>query len=163
MDNQYLKCLDTIITIAPCNGTHILAKPKVFKSFIDPDFTNLRLGKPCVATKETVIQVYEMVKGKVSWAQLFGFFDAVLDKLCLTQHQIEAFCENNFNWLCAKDTGTFFLTKKNWKAPATLNNLFVVLVFGYPSGLRIFACRFENDSRWYTDDPYCFVVPQLVD
>lgn len=161
--NQYIKRLsgDTPIIIPACDGSHIIAEAKkVFKYCIDPDFKKWGLDERGNPTKETAVVVHEIVRDG-TFARMFGSFGVDLDKLCFTQHQVEAFCENHPDWLCIDGYGTFFLIKKDWKYSATIGNLFVARVRARSDGLDVYARRFEHDSVWYADCQHRLVVPQL--
>lgn len=47
----------------------------------------------------------------LTFAKIFTSFRGDLDKLCLTQHQIKAFCKKHANWLRTNGYATFFLFK----------------------------------------------------
>lgn len=142
------------IIIAPCDGTQTLAQAKdVFKSGIDPDFKNWKLDKQGLSTEETAVQVYELAKD-ATFAKMFGSFGTDLDKLCLTQHQIKAFCENYSRFLRTDGYATFFLFKAE-------DQFFVARVGVRSDGLCVLALRFEYDREWPADSQHRVVVPQL--
>lgn len=151
-----LRCIldDADLVIPACDGTHTLAQASdVFKSLIDPDFKNWGLDKSGKPTPKTKVAVHEMAK-YATFAGMLGFFGIDLDKLCLTQHQIEIFCKKltDTDWLRAYGYGTFFLTKKDWEKPATFGNFFIVRVNVDFVGLRVYAFRFERDYVWTSAD-----------
>jgi hypothetical protein len=65
---------------------------------------------PSVATKKTIVQVYEL-NFDATFKEMFCSFNVSLDSLCLTQHQIITFCEKHYDWLCRDGYATFFLVK----------------------------------------------------
>jgi len=143
------------ITLAPCDGTQTLAQAKrTFPSGVDSDFTNWGLDKAGKATEETQVQVYEMAKD-ATFAQMFGSLGADLDKLCLTQHQIKAFCENHTNWLRADGYGTFFMFRVG-------DQFFVAYARRNSGGLFSRVVYFEDTRDWSADHRLRVVVPQLV-
>lgn len=145
----------TAITIAPCDGTQILAQAKkTFPSGIDSDFKNWGLDKPGKPTAETAVQVYELEKN-ATFAKMFGSLGNDLDKLCLTQNQIKTFCENHSRFLRTDGYGTFFLFKED-------EQFFVASVSVFSSGPYVYVRRFEDDCTWGADGARRVVVPQLT-
>lgn len=160
---QCLKCISdgTNLVIPACDGSETLADASdVFKSGIDPDFKNWGLSKPSKPTGITPVNVHEMAKD-ADFKTMFTHLEANLEKLCFTEHQIKVFCKELPDWLRADGYGTFFLTKKDWKKPATIGNLFVARVRVYPGGLHVSAPRFEDDDLWIAGYRLRLVVPQL--
>jgi len=144
-----------VIIIAPCDGKKTLAQTKdVFKSGIDSDFKNWKLDKQGLATEETSVQVYELARD-VTFAQMFGSLGADLDKLCLTQHQIKAFCEQHSSWLRTDGYGTFFLFKED-------EQFFVARVYVNSVGLDVYVDRFGRGLVWDAGCARRVVVPQLT-
>lgn len=153
---EYLKCLSSgkPIIIPACDGSHTLASAKkVFKSYIDSDFKNWGLDKRSLATKETAVEVYEIIKNE-TFAQMLGSLGTDINKRCLTQHQIEIFCEKHFKWLCSNASATLFLFKKE-------DQFFVARVSVSSDGLDVSAGRFERGSVWGAGGHPRLVVPQL--
>jgi len=146
---------DTPIIISACDGTHTLAKAKnVFKSYISSDFKDWGLNKPGKRTEETAVEVHEMVKD-ATFAQMFGSLGADLDKLCLTQHQIEIFCEDHSGWLRIDGYTTFFLFKED-------ERFFVAGVGVGSGGLGVDVDRLEDGRVWRADRRRRLVSPQLI-
>jgi hypothetical protein len=156
-ENAFLKWFskDKFIIIEKCDGTETLAQAeKVFKSGIDPDFKNWKLDKASEETKETAVEVHEIIKDS-TFAQMFGSLGTDLDKLCLTQHQIKSFCKNHPNWLRKDGYGTFFLFKVD-------GNFFVAYVRVRFDCLDVYVHEFEYDDVWGAGYLPRVVVPQQV-
>ncbi len=152
--SQILRLLSAgvTITIGKCDGKQSLAQAKkTFPSYIDSDFKKWGLDKAGVATEETQVQVYELVKDAI----MFGSIGTDLDKLCMTQHQIKQFCENHSNWLRADGYGTFFLFRVE-------DQFFVAHVNVLSSGLCVYVNRFELDCVWRAEFQHRLVSPQLT-
>ena len=140
-----LEDLDGKATIANAKNT--------FKSYLDSNFKNWRLNNKGNATKETPIQVYEMVKD-ATFSQMFNSLSSDLDSLCLTQNQIIRFCEKYPSHLRQDGYATFFLFKES-------GEYFVASVFVRSGGLRVFVSRFESADVWDAEGRHRLVVPQL--
>ena len=149
------KKLTENLLLPACDGTQTLAQAKkTFPLYLDPDFKNWGLDKKGVVTKETAVQVYELIKN-ATFAQMFGSLGADLDKLCMTQHQIKAFCEKHADWLRADGNATFFLFKVG-------DQFFVAHVSVHSVGLCAYVDRFERDIVWRAEPARRLVVPQLT-
>lgn len=140
------------ITIDACDGTETIANAKeVFPSGIDGKFNNWGTNKPSVSTKETEVQVYEMVDN-AKFARMFSSLGTNLDKLCLTQAQIKNFCKKHCNWLRQEGYSTFFLFKVE-------DQFFVANVRVSSVGLNVLLCRFEDEDVWNSGYLPRLVVP----
>lgn len=144
-----------IITIASCDGTQTLVQAKeTFPSYIDFDFNNWKLDKAGMTTEETAVQVYELAKD-ATFAQMFGSLGIDLNKLCLTQHQIKAFCEQHFSWLRTDGYATFFLFKVE-------EYFFVARVYVCSDGLAVRVGLFGRGGVWGAGARHRLVSPQLT-
>jgi|SRR3989344_2781105 len=165
VSNPLLRCISdgASLFFPACDGSETIAdSQEVFKSGVDTDFRGWNLSRPSKATRKTPAKAYRLMEN-ATIKEMFTFLSQVdLNVLCVTEHQIKAFCKKHHDWLCAEGYGTLFLTKKNWKAPATLDNLFVAHVFVISGGLYVYAIRFEYGSVWYADGRRRLVVPKLV-
>ncbi|MEK7572239.1 MAG: hypothetical protein AAB493_00010 [Patescibacteria group bacterium] len=153
----YLKLLSGAETLMldVLDGKETLATAKeVFPSGIDGDFKNWGINKAGIITKETVVDVHELVKDG-TFAQMFGSLGTDLDKLCLTQHQIKNFCKKHPNWLRKDGYVTFFLFKVE-------DQFFVACVGVNSDGLHVDVDRFESDYVWDAEFSLCVVVPKLT-
>ncbi|MFA5248076.1 MAG: hypothetical protein WC415_02400 [Patescibacteria group bacterium] len=140
------------MTIESLDGKEFIhGDRKVFKSYIDDDFKNWKLNQASEATKETAVQVHELVED-ATFAKMFTSLSGDLDKLCLTQHQIKRFCE--YPGQLSQSGATFFLFKLN-------GEYFVADVDVYDDGLSVFVRRFEIDPLWCAEYGHRLVVPQL--
>lgn len=151
-----LRCIskNTSITIDDCDGSETLASAhEVFASSVDSGFKNLNINEPGIATKETLVMIHELVKD-ATFAQMFNSFGIKLDDLCLTQHQIKAFCKKYPNWLRVDDYATFFLFKNG-------NHFFVADVNVCADGLRVCCEDFRKTCEW-VNHRLRVVVPQLT-
>lgn len=137
------------------DGKETLATAKeTFPSGIDGDFKNWGTNKPGTATKETAVQVHEMVKD-ATFAQMFGSLGTDLDKLCLTQSQIKNFCKKYPSRLCQNSYATFFLFKVEYQ-------FFVAHAHMGPAGLDVSVIHFGHGRVWDAEDSRRVVVPQLT-
>ncbi|MFA7702389.1 MAG: hypothetical protein WCX80_02950, partial [Patescibacteria group bacterium] len=150
------------IIIKALDGKELIANAKkTFKSGIDSDFVNWELNTEGLATEETPTNVYEMVHD-ATFIQMFNSLPVNSEKLVMTQHQIINFCTMHASWLRQNDYATFFLTKKDWNAPASDNNLFVVLVRVDSDGLSVRVARFGFGHVWLAECRRRLVAPQLI-
>jgi hypothetical protein len=151
---SYPKRLSKGLTIPACDGSETLANAKkVFKGCIDRNFENWGTNKPGVATGEVLVDAHRMSNGS-SYSGIFGAFGPDMDKLCFTQHQIQAFCKKYNKWMSTESLSTFFLFKVD-------QQFFVASVHAYSGGWDISVSRFEHYGilRTYT---HRAVIPQLT-
>ena len=127
---------------------------KTFKSFINSDFKNWGLNQSSPATAETLLDISEMTSDG-TFVQIFTGITPDLEKLVMTQAQIIRFCEKHPTWLRQEGYATFFLTKVG-------DEYFVVRVFVYSDGLRVYVDRLENGSVWSGGYRHRVVSPQLI-
>lgn len=156
-ENPILKLLSKgeSVIIDACDGIETLANAnETFKSGIDNDFKNWGLNKSGDATEETAVAVHEMVQD-ATFTKMFTSFGSDLDKLCLTQHQIKAFCKKHANWLRTNGYAIFFLFKVE-------DQFFVAHVHVDSDGLLVSVSRFESDDVWGAECAHRVVVPQLA-
>jgi hypothetical protein len=154
--NDYLKSISggTEIIIGETDGMDTIARASdVFTCWIDSDFVNYGTNVKGQPTKETPVQVFEMIKNG-TFAQIFGGFGENLDRLCLTQSQIIFFVKNHSKWLRTDGYVTFFLFKEN-------GEFFVARVGWCGGGLKVFASRLSLDSVWRAGPRRCLVAPRL--
>jgi len=143
------------IIIEALDGKATIADSRdIFKSHVDPDFVNWRLNDPGLATFETLIDVYEMVR-PASFTQIFSGLNTDLNKLVLTQHQIIRFCAKHPTWLRREGNATLFLIKVN-------GEYFVADVYVNSDGLYVHVYRFGHGHVWSASGAHRIVVPQLA-
>lgn len=143
------------IVIRETDGKEILAEAsKLFPGWLDPDFKNYGTNVPGLATKETPVEVYEMVEDG-DFKRIFGGFNVSLDQLCLTQHQIKAFVQDHRDKLRTDGYATFFLFKVG-------SEFFVARVDVDDDG-RLGACvdRVSIGHVWCAVHRRRLVVPQV--
>lgn len=137
------------------DGKEILAEANDVFAYIDSDFKNWRTDECGEATKETAVDVHEMVKD-ATFAQMFCSLSDDASKLCLTQAQIKNFVVKHRDWLRKDGYATFFLFKSKGK-------VFVAYVYFHSDGtLVVSVYKFEDDDRWYAEICHRLVVPQLA-
>jgi hypothetical protein len=136
------------------DGTETLANAKeMFTGGIDPDFVNWGADEKGKATKETLVDVYEMEKN-ATFSQMFGELNSDVRKLCFTQHQIKNFVKKYRNWLRTDGYTTLFLFESK-------GQFFVADVrFNSRDELYVSVDRFENDFVWRAEYRHRVVVPQ---
>jgi hypothetical protein len=110
--NDYLRLLsgNKPLVLRPTNGQETLAQATEVFRYIDRNFEHWNCNTAGLPTKETVVQVYEMVRDS-TLQEMFGSFDIPIDFLALTQAQIKQFARLYSNWLKRGGNGTFFLFK----------------------------------------------------
>ena len=96
--------------LGPTDGQETLAQATEVFRYIDRNFEHWKCNTAGSPTKETVVQVYEMVRDS-TLLELFGSFGVPTDSLALTQAQIKEFARLYPNWLKRGGNGTFFLFK----------------------------------------------------
>lgn len=142
------------ILLDACDGKEIITNAKdVFLSGIHGDLKNWNTNKLGIATKETEVRVHEMLQN-ANFAQMFGFLETDLDKLCLTQAQIINFCKKHFSWLRKRGQGTFFLFKVE-------DQFLVAYVRVCSDVLRMNVYKFMYDIVWNAMYEHRLVVPQM--
>jgi hypothetical protein len=142
------------IVIAPTDGHETIAQAgDLFTGWVDGDFQRYGTNVPSEPTKDTPVQVFEMIKNG-TFAQIFGGFGENLDRLCLSQAQIISFVQNHAKWLRADGYGTFFLFKVG-------DEYFVARVCRSSDGLGVGADRLSDGYVWGAEYRHRVVVPQL--
>lgn len=157
INNPYLHLLSNQpLVIGPTDGSKIIADAAdVFTAGIDVDFRKWGTNKPGIATKETLISVYELAQDS-AFAQMFSSLSSDLDKLCLTQAQIIKLVTTHRNQLRTGGYGNFFLFKSN-------GDLFVASVYVYDDGsLYAYVRRFGNANVCHAAHHHRLFAPQLA-
>lgn len=163
--SEYLRQLyvgETILFDAT-DGTRTIAQAEdVFQWGIDSDFKNWDLNRRSIATPVIAVSVHEQIKDGI-FKNIYGCNYPVLNKFCLTQHQIINFCVKHKDKLRQDGYGTFFLFKQDDDLPADENNLFVADV-RVRSGGRLYAYvfHFSHGRGWAAECQRRFVIPQLT-
>jgi hypothetical protein len=126
--NERLKLIsgDEPLVLDSDDGQETLAQATDVFRYIDSNFKLLRCDVAAPPTKETAVQVYEMLRNS-SFQELFGGFGVALDSLALTQAQIKQFAKLYPNWLKKGGNGTFFLFKVG-------NEFFVAAAYFFSDG-----------------------------
>ena len=96
------------LVLRPIDGQETLAGATEAFRYIDSNFEHWNCDVPGRPTKETPVQVYEMV-GDSTFQEMFGGFGVALDRLALTQAQVKQFVQRYPGWLKKGGNGTFFL------------------------------------------------------
>jgi hypothetical protein len=144
------------LAIDAADGSEILAEAReMFPGGIDSDFKNWGADERGLATAETPVEVYEMMKD-ATFSQMFGSLNADVRKNCLTQHQIKNFVRKHRNWIRTDGYATFFLFE-------SYGHFFVARVhFHDVVRLFVFVYRFGRDDVWGADDRHRVVIPQVA-
>jgi hypothetical protein len=126
--NERLKLIsgDEPLVLESDDGQETLAQATDVFRYIDSNFKLWHCDVAAPPTKETAVQVYEMVRNS-SFQELFGGFGVALDSLALTQPQIKQFAKLYPNWLKKGGNGTFFLFKVG-------NEFFVAAAYFFSDG-----------------------------
>jgi hypothetical protein len=98
------------LVLNPTDGEEVLAQATDVFRYNDRNFEHWNCNIVGLPTKETAVQVYEMVRDS-TFQELFGGFGVALDCLALTQAQIRQFVKHHGDWLKKGGNGTFFLFK----------------------------------------------------
>ena len=153
--NKILRLLtvDGPLIIKATTGKRYLAKAKrTFQVCIGSNFKNWNLDKTSYKIPDTAVDVHEVIKD-ATLAQIFGSLSDDLNKLCLTQDQIEEFCLKNHPWL-RNDCATFFIFEEN-------EHYFVAGVGRLSVYLSVDVGRLEDDDVLIGESRHRIVVPQL--
>lgn len=144
-----------VLKLDACDGKTTIADSKNIFSSIDSDFKVYGANTKGIATTETAVEVYEMVKD-ANFVQMFGSLSTDLDTLCVTQSQILNFIAKHRGMLRTEGYATFFLFKSG-------ENFFVAFV-GFAGGgsLEVYVRRFEYGGVWGASNRHRVVVPQLA-
>lgn len=111
----------TNIVIRAVNGTEKIADTDIVFFYKEYDFTELVDEVEAVSTGETEVSMFELHQS-AKFNQMFASLpENDLDKLCLTQHQIKSFVEDNKGWMDNDNSLTFFLFRDR-------ENYFVAMV-----------------------------------
>jgi hypothetical protein len=110
--NERLKLLsgNDPLLLSPTDGQETLGQATELFRYIDRNFEHWNCNMVGLPTKETVVQVYEIVRDS-TFRELFGSFGVPIDSLALTQAQIKQFATLYPNWLKKGGNGTFSLFK----------------------------------------------------
>ncbi len=145
---------DEVLKLDCLNGKETIADSKNVFSSIDKDFKNYGANKTSTATKELIVEVYEMAKD-TTFTQMFRSLNSDLGKLCLTQHQILNFVQKHRNWLRTEGYATLFLFKAG-------DQFFIALMrFDITGLLFVFVDFLECERVWNATIRYRIVAPQL--
>jgi hypothetical protein len=135
---------------------------EVFKSGIfSPDECDLDAGGG--ATVEIPAQVWEMSEGSdATFAEIFGFFETDLNKICFTPHQIILFCVQHLKRLLANGFATYFLFKRgtHFRVAAVMVTPFKVSLPPTSLSLRISPLEFNGD--WSGKFRRRIVIPEFL-
>jgi len=101
---------DEPLMLDPTDGQETLAQATDVFRYIDRNFEDWKCNRVGRATKETQVQVYEMVTD-ATFQEMFSGFAAAVGRLTLTQAQIKQFVRRYPDWLKKGGNGTFFLFK----------------------------------------------------
>lgn len=143
------------LVLPATDGAELLGKLNDVFDYIDSNFQKYGCKVQSQPTKETEVQVYEMVKDG-SFAEIFSWFEADLNHLCLMPAQIKIFVQNHREVLYADGRATLFLFKVG-------GEFFVAFVSLYSGGaIEVRANHFSNDYVWGAEGRHRIVVPQLT-
>jgi len=142
------------LVIEPTDGSQVLAEASNTFAYIDPDFRNWNADEPGPATQQAQVRVYEMAEN-ATFVQMFGSLAPDVDKLCLTQAQINQFVVKHRDQLRSDGYATFFLFKSH-------DHFFVANVIVSSVRLEVDVYRFVHSLVWYAEGRRRVVVPQLA-
>jgi hypothetical protein len=96
--------------VNPTDGQETLAGAADLFRYIDSNFEHWNCNTVGPATKETAVQVHQIVRDS-TFQEMFGSFGVTVDCLALTLAQIKQFAKRYPDWLKKGGNGTFFLFK----------------------------------------------------
>jgi hypothetical protein len=142
----FVSLIETLMLDAT-DGTEVLKD-------INFDFQEREPNEPYIATKEQAVDHYEILK-EGTFAQIFGSFGVDLDRLCLTQSQINNFCEKHSYCLSlhVNRPGTYFLFRFK-------DTFFVAFIKTRSYELEIYVDPFDSPLVW-NSKYFRLVVPHL--
>jgi hypothetical protein len=114
------------LVLGATEGQETLARATDLFSYIDSNFDRWNCNIVGPPTKETAVQVYEIVRDS-TFQEMFGSFGVAVGGLALTQAQIEEFATSYRDWLKRGGNGTFFLFNGE-------NEFFVAAVYFFSDG-----------------------------
>lgn len=126
--NDRLKLIsgNVSLVLGPSRGQETLARATDVFRYVDSNFEHWNCDMTGPPTKETPVQVYEMIRDS-TFQQMFGGFGVAVDRLVLTQAQIKRFVQRYPDWLKKGGNGTFFLFRAG-------NEFFVAAVYFFSDG-----------------------------
>lgn len=144
------------LTLPARSGKRTIAKAKrmFLPGYIHSDFVDYGLDVRGVATPETDVQVYELVRDG-EFTDIYNGVGVDLDKLVLTQDQILTFVEICHDWLRTYGPETFFIMKNG-------KMFFVVGVVEDAPGRSIYPANLSYRGIWHRSHFHRFVLPQLT-
>jgi hypothetical protein len=139
------------LVLNPTDGQETLAGATDIFRYIDSNFERWNCNMLGAPTKETAVQVYEMVRDS-TFQEMFGSFGVAVDRLALTQAQIKQFAKRYPNWLKKDGNGCFFLFEIG-------NELFVAAVYFFSDGrLGVRVRRFTLERIFRAQKRHRLVV-----
>lgn len=141
------------VTIRAVSGEKFITESDDVFSYKEYDFAELVDKNEAVPTEETRVVIFELRKG-AKFNQMFASLpENDLDKLCLTQHQIISFVEDNKKEMDNDNGLTFFLFRDN-------DNYHVALVLiDVSDKASVSVSPLGNKNVWGADPRYRVVVP----
>ena len=130
------------LQLDPTDGQEMLAKATDVFRYIDSNFERWHCNLLARPTTITAVQVYELARDS-TLQEMFDCFGVKIDRLALTQGQIEQFAKRYSNWLKSGGNGTFFLFENN-------HDYFVAAVYCFSDGrlgVRIRRLTLERSFR----------------
>ncbi len=138
-----------IIDIPACDGSQRLGygntwyTRKFFASYKENSpYDWWGIDSPGVKTKEISVNVYDMLY-EMSFGEALGSLGRTPESLCLTQHQIKAFCEKHTNLLNGRMTSFLFKVK---------NEIFVADILSSHTGIHVSVDRYGRLRVCHFDD-----------
>jgi len=143
------------LVLGPIDGQETLAGATNAFRYIDSNFEHWNCDVPGRPTKETPVQVYEMV-GDSTFQEMFGGFGVGLDRLALTQAQVKLFVLRYPGWLKRGGNGTFFLFNAG-------EDFFVAVTYLFSDGrLGVRVRRLSLDRVFRAKKRHRLVLKSLV-
>jgi hypothetical protein len=151
------------LVLKASDGSCLIAK-EFSRSDVVHDLALYGINKPGVATKDTLIMVYEIIRHS-KFMNIFKALPGEWNQKWLTQNQVIDFCRTLAEWLKQDSGSTFFLIKIDENQPVDENkpeyNLAVIRVRNFSHGLSFHVYRLEDDILWDGDDHRHVISPKL--
>jgi hypothetical protein len=139
------------LQLDPTDGQEMLAKATDVFRYIDSNFERWHCNLLAQPTTITAVQVYELARDS-TLQEMFVCFGVKIDRLALTQGQIEQFAKRYSNWLKSAGNGTFFLFEND-------HEYFVAAVYYFSDGrLGVRIRRFTLERSFRAEKRHRLVV-----
>lgn len=125
----------------------------IFMSYLDPEFTSVKLNYPMASSPETAVNHYRnLVDG--NYYDYFNSFEIALDKLVLSTNQIISYCDRQRENIRSTHSTYLFLYMRK-------NEYYVACVRSYAQGQVLRVHALQDKCTCSVEGNYCVVVPAI--